>query len=126
PQPAPSAPRLRVRHSTRNEILAQAEPRPGSVNTRCPVRGGNFTITESNEVGTRCDTSFCEQAERQLDTSLVIDMKFGWFSDHEESVALSLSENIDRLGLRAWPEQAGRRTSSGLPLRKGSTFAAGA
>ncbi|MET7694173.1 hypothetical protein ABZT06_40490, partial [Streptomyces sp. NPDC005483] len=32
-----------VRHPARNEILAQAEPRPGSVNTRCPVRGGNFT-----------------------------------------------------------------------------------
>ncbi|QNE73953.1 IS3 family transposase [Streptomyces finlayi] len=42
PQPAPSAPRLRVRHPARNEIPAQAEPRPGSVNTRCPVRGGNF------------------------------------------------------------------------------------
>ncbi|MFK0160386.1 IS3 family transposase [Streptomyces sp. NPDC090493] len=34
----------------RNEILAQAEPRPGSVNTRCPVRGGNFT----RRVRSRC------------------------------------------------------------------------
>ena len=57
------------------------------------------TITESNETRTRRDAGFCEQAERQLYTSLVIDMKFGWFSDHEESVALSLSENVDRLGL---------------------------
>ncbi|MGW3817981.1 hypothetical protein, partial [Streptomyces sp. NPDC005046] len=31
-----------LRHPARNEIPAQAEPRPGSVNTRCPVRGGNF------------------------------------------------------------------------------------
>ncbi len=57
------------------------------------------TITESNETGAGCDACFCEQAEWQLHTSLVIDMKFGWFSDHEESVALSLSEKVDRLGL---------------------------
>ncbi|MEU0434771.1 transposase [Streptomyces sp. NPDC006290] len=51
PQPAPSAPRLRVRHPARNEILAQAEPRPGSVNTRCPVRGGELHIPERRKQG---------------------------------------------------------------------------
>ncbi|MEV5160794.1 transposase family protein, partial [Streptomyces sp. NPDC053728] len=44
PHPAPSAPRLRVRHPARNENPAQTEPRPGSVNTRCPARGGNFML----------------------------------------------------------------------------------
>ncbi|AKZ57070.1 hypothetical protein SAM23877_4025 [Streptomyces ambofaciens ATCC 23877] len=49
-------------------------------------------------------------------------MKFGWFPEHEESVALSLSEDVDRLGLRSWPELAGHRIGGGSPLRRGNIF----
>ncbi|MFJ2297149.1 VCBS repeat-containing protein, partial [Streptomyces sp. NPDC087894] len=42
------------RHPARNEIPAQAEPRPSSVNTRCPARGGNFSL---DKVGNYSDTT---------------------------------------------------------------------
>ncbi|MFE9442916.1 hypothetical protein ACFYO2_28880 [Streptomyces sp. NPDC006602] len=79
-------------------------------------------VAERDKVSPRRDAGLCQQAERQLDTALVIDVKFGWFPEHEESVALSLSEDVDRLGLQSWPELAGHRISCGSPLRRGSIF----
>lgn len=80
-------------------------------------------IAERDKVGPRSDAGLGQQAEMQLDTALVMDVKFGWFPEHEESVALSPSEDVDRLGLRSWPELAGHRIGGGSPPRRGSTFA---
>ncbi|MFJ4686313.1 hypothetical protein [Streptomyces sp. NPDC088789] len=64
-----------------------------------PEHDATVSVTESDNVGTWRDAGLRQQAEGQFDTALIVDMKFGWFPEHEESVAPSLSEDVDRLGL---------------------------
>ncbi len=56
-----------------------------------PQDNPSVTVTEGDEIGTRCDAGLRQQAERQLDPTLIIDMEFGWFPEHGKSVAPSES-----------------------------------
>ncbi|GEC07177.1 hypothetical protein SSP24_48320 [Streptomyces spinoverrucosus] len=95
-------------HSQRLRVLG-AKPPPTSEHSRLnevtdrvlgpPEDDPPVPVAERDKVGPRCDAGLGQQAEGQLNTALVIDVKFGWFPEHEERVALSLSEDVDRLGL---------------------------
>ncbi|WP_202917875.1 hypothetical protein [Streptomyces taklimakanensis] len=62
-----------------------------------PQCDASVSVAERDKCGAWCNTGFGQQADWQLDTALVIDTEFGWFSEHEESVALSVSEGAERL-----------------------------
>lgn len=70
---------------------------PGRV-LSSPKDNPSVTITEGDEIRARRDAGLRQQAERQLDPTLIINTKFGWFPEHGKSVAPSLSEDVDRLG----------------------------
>jgi hypothetical protein len=82
------------------------------------------SVTEGDQFGTQCEAGLRQQAERQLNTALIVDMEFCWFSEHGESVALSVSEDAEGLGRQSWLVVTGRRSCSGWPHRRGNTFVA--